>query len=318
MRRQSEQSLHGPSPLSRYHARILRFVWLLGILAIRAYGQEFAGAEACGACHKQQFESQSMTGHARALTLSSADQPGDWAFGSGAQAITFVSRVDRERYRELGATWFASRQGFGTTPGHGNQDGIDFRVFDSDARVLRCFGCHTTGPLTLDAEERIVPHELGVRCEVCHGPGGAHARNPVGVKPRNPARMTATGLNDFCRGCHRLDLETGEELTDVLDARLLRAQPLPLAASACYQASAGRLTCLTCHNPHEPLVKDAARYDAACVSCHTAPAHSSPVAGKACVSCHMPAVNFGDLTFRNHRIAVYEPGEPVRPVTALR
>jgi Cytochrome c554 and c-prime len=273
------------------------------------------GAATCAKCHPAEFDLQSRSAHAHTLAPSAPGQPGDWAFGAGQQAITFVSRVDRDHYRELGQTWYRALNGYGLTPGHRNLEGISFRVFDPDARILRCFACHSTGPLTLGEDDRIVPHELGVRCEVCHGPGGLHARDPARNRPRNPARLPSAGMNAFCATCHRLTLETGEELTDLHDSRNSRSQPLRLAASTCFQRSKGRLTCLTCHSPHAPLERSAAAYDTACKNCHMAPRHTEPVAGQSCTKCHMPAIRAANLVFVNHRIAAYRAEDPLSPVS---
>lgn len=67
--------------------------------------------------------------------------------------------------------------GYAITPGHRNSAGVEFRVFDPAARMLRCFACHSTGPVTPGGEDRITPHELGVRCEACQGPEALHARS---------------------------------------------------------------------------------------------------------------------------------------------
>ena len=150
---------------------------------LNAADSTYIGADKCAPCHAAEFAAQSKTGHARALRRSTATEPGDWAFGSGAQATTFVSRVDREMYREHGETWYRATNGFGFTPGHRNAAGVLFRLFDPDARILRCFGCHSTGPLGLGAEQDVTPHELGVGCESCHGAGSAHAADP-GANPR--------------------------------------------------------------------------------------------------------------------------------------
>jgi hypothetical protein len=94
-----------------------------------------------------------------------------------------------------------------------------------------------------------------------------------------------------------------------------RHQPLLLAASACFQRSGSRLSCLTCHAPHSVVERNQAAYDRTCAGCHAAPRHSAPVAGKPCVACHMPAVKLtAGLAFANHRIAVYRPEDPLAPV----
>jgi len=278
---------------------------------------DYAGAEACRPCHASNFASQSNTSHAHALAPCSPGQRGDWAFGAGLQAITFVTRVDRESYREDGLSWYRSLNGYAITLGQHDEKGVVFRTFDPAARFLKCFACHSTGPLSLGKEDEIVPHELGVRCEVCHGPAAAHAGDPAHNPLRTPAQLTAAAMNRFCAQCHRTDSETGEELTDLRDARNARDQPLRLAASICFRRGNGRLNCLTCHSPHRELDRNPSSYDVRCQTCHASKVHRQPVAGQACVSCHMPRIPNGPyLSFANHRIAVYAPGNPILPAIA--
>jgi predicted CXXCH cytochrome family protein len=275
-----------------------------------APGADYVGAAKCGECHPAEFESQSRSGHAHALAASANGQPGEWAFGAGVQAITFLARVDRESYRELGETWYRALNGYAITPGHKNRDGVVFRTFDPAARTLRCFGCHSTGPVTLAGEESIVPHENGVRCEVCHGAGSAHAAAPATIRLRI---VPGTEQLSFCGKCHRLDLDTGKELTDLANPWILRSPPRMLAASACYAKSRG---CVTCHSPHEALEQSLAAYDAICTRCHASAVHRQPVAGQACAQCHMPPVRLDNLVFTNHRIGIYGAASPLVPVSA--
>lgn len=285
--------------------------------ALAADPAGYVGAEACRSCHAANFTSQSATSHAHALAPSTPAQHGDWAFGAGLQAITFVTRVDRESYREDGLTWYRSLNGYAVTPGQRDAKGVVFRTFDPAARILACFGCHSTGPLALGKQDDVVPHELGVRCEVCHGPGAAHVRDHAHNPLRTPAQLTPVAMNRFCGQCHRTDSETGEELTDLRDPRNARDQPLRLASSRCFLRGNGRLNCLTCHPPHRELDRIASSYDRPCQGCHAKKVHREPLAGQACVSCHMPRVAFGpNLGFSNHRIAVYSPADPLVPVSA--
>ena len=68
-----------------------------------------------------------------------------------------------------------------------------------------------------------------------------------------------------------------------------------LRESACYAQSRGSLSCVNCHNPHEPSSTPAAlrRYTEACQSCHQTAvrklveARRHP-ASQDCASCHMP------------------------------
>src|SRR3954468_5365759 len=116
----------------------MRFVALaafsvIPVLAAAGPG-DYAGAEACRSCHATNFTSQSNTAHARSLAPSSAGQPGDWAFGAGLQAITFVTKIGPESYRENGLTWYRSLNGYGITPGQHDEKGVVFRTFDPAAR----------------------------------------------------------------------------------------------------------------------------------------------------------------------------------------
>src|SRR5262249_1444933 len=146
------------------------------------------------------------TPHARALAKSAPGQPGDWAFGSGHQAITFVSRVDAANYMEHGESWYKRSGGYAPTPGHRQPGGVRYRIFDPTAGILRCFACHSTGPLSQAADESIVVTETGVRCEDCHGPSAVHANSPASVRPLNPGKLNGGQINELCGACHRMPL----------------------------------------------------------------------------------------------------------------
>ena len=213
------------------------------VLLLLAAGppSEYIGAAACKQCHPAQFAAQSSSAHAQALVQSKPEQPGEWAFGAGEQAITFVRRLDPEHYLEEGKSWYRRLNGYARTPGAAADAGTRYRIYEPSAGILRCFACHSTGPLTMTSEEAIVPHELGVRCEVCHGPAAAHARDPGRVHPQNPGRLTAAEINTFCGGCHRMPAGA-TETPDLRNAWNARHQPLLLAASRCFRESQGRLS----------------------------------------------------------------------------
>jgi hypothetical protein len=293
-------------------------LFLPALLAVTA-GPDYAGAAACQRCHAAEFSAQSATAHASALARSKPPQPGEWAFGAGTQAITFVSRRDSEHYVELGETWFRKINGFALTPGHRDRAGVSYRIFDPSAAILRCFACHSTGPLSFDASEWIIPHEPGVRCEACHGPAAAHARDPQRNKMADPKQLSAGDLNTLCGACHRMPAAAGDA-TDLHNPWNARHQPLLLAASACFRESRGGLSCVTCHASHAPLERRLASYDAVCKNCHSSalhklPRHAQPMAGRACADCHMPQAHPGpNLAFTNHRIAVYGATDAMSPI----
>jgi hypothetical protein len=289
-----------------------------------AMAGQYAGSSACRGCHPAQFAEQSKSGHARALSRSSQHAlarlfpkaPGEWAFGAGDQAVTFVSPVDREFYVEHGLTFFRSSGSMGLTPGHQSAAGVRYRLFDPSAAILRCFQCHSTGPPRLAEGSRIEPFEAGVRCESCHGPGGEHIRRQ-GSKAaiQNPKRLTAAALTQFCGACHRK--QTAEEFPNWNDAWNVRHQPLYLVQSRCFRESSGQLSCLSCHPPHSPVVRSAEAYDEQCRRCHENVRHQNTVAAKrACAACHMPPVKLNEeLKFANHWIGVYRNGNVLRPIS---
>ena len=93
-----------------------------------------------------------------------------------------------------------------------------------------------------------------------------------------------------------------------------------MVLSKCYRSSGGRMSCLTCHDPHEQPGSDAASYyRKRCLGCHTETSCSLPLVARRrkappddCAGCHMPKqsltlISHSALT--NHRIVAYE-GEP--------
>jgi hypothetical protein len=251
-----------------------------------------------------------------AATLESA---AEWAFGAGDQAVTFVGQLDEDYYVEHHLSFYKSTGGFAPTPGHRtlrptdlrSAIGVLYRTFDSRTAILRCFQCHSTGPLRLDAGMRIQPSELGVRCESCHGPGRLHAQSRKRDAIFNPSRLDPAGLNRFCGTCHRPPASEDESV-DWTDSWNTRHQPVYLSQSACFRK--GNAACGTCHETHAPLRRnDVAFYDSKCASCHsTKSARCKP---SDCASCHMPKVApQPELRFVNHWIGVYDPKSPLKPV----
>ncbi len=292
--------------------------WML-ILPLCALGvrAQYVGSQSCQGCHPDQFAAQAISEHAHALAPAQPGSPGEWAFGAGRKAITYVTHKDEDTYVERAASYFASTKAMGVTPGHKAGVDLDYPTFHPTTSAVRCFRCHSTGQPALSADFTIQPAELGIRCEACHGPGGAHVEaGGGGATIRNPSRLNAVELNAFCGTCHRKPPEAGAEggWTDPWNAR---HQPASLSQAACFRKSSGKLSCLTCHDPHAPLATSARNYDQRCAGCHQDVRHRTDTAGIACVTCHMPEVQepAPELHFTNHWIGIYAKGNSLVPVS---
>jgi predicted CXXCH cytochrome family protein len=198
----------------------------------------------------------------------------------------------------------------------------------------------------------VFPAQLpeGIDCQRCHGPGAGHVAAARQGKPLseiraaivNPARLTPERQMEVCMQCH---LETtslqlpgamlrlgrgvfsyrpGEPLSDYIlyfdhapgnghdDKFEFVSTAYRLRKSACFEAGEGRLTCTSCHDPHQELSREDVlrRTDRACAACHESAIASLVSQGRHtavtdCASCHMPrrqGVDAIHVTVTDHRI----------------
>lgn len=248
-----------------------------------------------------------------------------YAFGQGKMGQTYLFERDGKFYESL-VSFYNQPKTLDFTIGHARTvprslaDAVG-RVL-SDEEVANCFGCHATGAVT-GSQLRLEKFAHGVRCEACHGPGGAHVAAITEGEPGsklifNPGRLSGDELTQqFCASCHR---GSGDEISLLNSAEInsVRFQPYRIFHSKCYSDDRD-ISCTACHNPHEALKEDLAYYDGKCLACHALkgkPAKagattSCPVANKDCTSCHMPRVEVKDAHFKftDHYIRVVKPGE---------
>jgi len=165
-----------------------------------------------------------------------------------------------------------------------------------------------------------------VSCEACHGPGLAHAAamktdTSTQLQIVSPARFKPAKAVDFCGACHGSPRDV--VLAGTVGRMTVRFPAYRLVKSRCWGTNGdARLTCFACHDPHQPLQRDAAAYDVACLRCHAnggaasenSRAHQAacPVAKSQCTSCHMPKVNIAEMhyDFTDHNIRIVKANAP--------
>ncbi|HXZ32139.1 MAG TPA: multiheme c-type cytochrome [Terriglobales bacterium] len=258
----------------------------------------------------------------------SASVPLTWAFGMGEVGQTYVYEQSG-RWYESRLSYYTGIRGLDFSPGHersipSSTDSALGRLFDI-GETQRCFGCHTTASTTKGQFDpgHLIP---GVTCEACHGPGAQHvAEKSMGAENQttlrsifNPAALRAVDAVEFCGACHRTAWDVA--LAGSKGVFNVRFQPYRLETSRCWGKGDARLVCFSCHDPHEPLVRDASSYDSRCMQCHVARTASKTshdhhavcrVSNKDCVTCHMPKQEIPGMhaKFTDHRIRIVHEDE---------
>ena len=261
----------------------------------------------------------------------------DYVVGSGIHAHTYLHRTAENKLVELPVSWYAEKGGYwAMSPGYDRRDQQDFRrAIPSDC--MFCHNGYPESPKGSVSDEAVfsTPLPEGIDCQRCHGPGRAHVdaagsgRASADAIRRgivNPARLDRDRQLDVCMQCH---LETtslplpnairrydrgpysyrpGEPLgnntlyfdrapgTGYDDRFEVAHQGYRLRKSACFRAS--RMTCTTCHNPHQGERGQQAvqRYVSICRNCHaTSHASGIPAGGATCLDCHMPKRRTDDV-----------------------
>lgn len=137
----------------------------------------------------------------------------------------------------------------------------------------------------------------------------------------DPGKLSPVDSVDFCGACHETWWDI--KLTGISGIANVRSQPYRLQRSKCWGKGDPRITCVACHDPHVPLVEEAASYDGKCLSCHLTtvgakvtkehPGAACPVGTKNCAACHMPKIEVPEMhyAFADHMIRIVRPGDPL-------
>lgn len=249
----------------------------------------------------------------------------DFVVGSGRRAQAYLYQRDN-LICSSPLNWFKNT-GWGLNPGFVSDDP---RRFDRRT-TAECLTCHAghLAQRTRGVDEFQKPpfHEAAIGCERCHGPGQAHAEfhelSQTGTDPiLQMAELTSRKKNAICYQCHFsaknrvlrtqrsvTDFRPGMDVEDVwsftrtkptVDANgratnLSTAHVQQMHESVCFTRSEGRLSCISCHDPHgTPSATDRVQfYRKRCLSCHEQQAcletpKAIEAAGGSCIDCHMP------------------------------
>lgn len=265
----------------------------------------YAGTDTCMKCHKMRNKAIAEGVKASPLTHALMDASADGAIEGDFSnapikkddvAFTLCWQRHEQNYLDkdlnvLPATWC--------------NDDKKWMARDSVDAGKLCVGCHTVG---YDPSTRKWVSE-GVGCESCHGPQGAHAKNPMKVKPPHLPDMTVRQKSMVCGQCHSggkakdgsaflTGYKPGDDLAAVWD---FQTGPQAAGRSQRYNEwsaspHADKVACTDCHDQHntsgqpsllqKPIVE-------LCGSCHKDQADISKHQPSAkptdtCATCHMP------------------------------
>jgi hypothetical protein len=278
-----------------------------------------------------------------------------YVFGSGTRGYSYLTNHDGFLF-QTPISWYSQKQCWDLSPGF--REGI---LLGRPVGGM-CLFCHAHRAQSDEDSENHYQEPIflghGIGCERCHGPGERHVDNPGRRDPKtgvdytivNPGHLEPALREAVCEQCHlageaRL-LRRGRKLYDFRPGLALgqfwsifvRAREPgqedkavnhveQMHVSRCFQASAGKLGCLSCHDPHVAIGPEQRvdHYRARCLSCHQDHGCSLPSAARrqtqtddSCIACHMPRYGTADIAHAaatNHRIVRQAPS-PAAPKAA--
>lgn len=251
---------------------------------------EYAGSDACFACHPGKYNDWKTSGHPYKLRPASVARYDALPLPEGYtwDDISYVIGGHRWKARYIDKKGYII-----TTDKKGNPMPTQWNIA-TDKWVdynpgkqtpYKCGPCHMTGYSPdghQDGLEGIVGTWAapGIHCEECHGPGKEHAASGDKSKIKVDTSAAACGKCHIRGEAQKIPAKAGfiehhEQYNEYLASR-----------------HADKIRCVTCHDAHKP-----ARFgiQEECASCHEKQGKdfagsSMQRAGVACIDCHMPKV----------------------------
>jgi tetratricopeptide (TPR) repeat protein len=266
-----------------------------------------------------------------------------FVLGSGVRGRSYLLNRDGYLFQSP-VSWYTQKGAWDLSPG------FEFSYPPERPVVASCLFCHSNQAEAVeDTRNRYrspIFHGYGIGCERCHGPGGRHVdgrrQEPNGDDTAdwtivNPGRLTPQLREAVCQQCHlqgvKRFVRRGRQIFDyrpglplheywavfvpapeLLDNQKAVGQVEQMAASRCFQASAGNMGCISCHDPHQvPSAERRLRYYRdRCLACHMENRCALPENVRrqqnqddSCIACHMPrfaSSDIGHTAVTDHRI----------------
>jgi hypothetical protein len=274
--------------------------------------------------------------------LTETEDVVSYAIGSGTHAYSYLIKHDGV-LTQSPITWFTRKNAWDISPGYTtNLDRFERPI------LAGCLFCHSNRadlePDTLNTYRDPIFHGHAIGCERCHGPGALHAQARENFREVedpdltivNPGRLSPALRESVCEQCHlggqQRVVRRGREAYDFRPGlpweSFVRVFVTPpeatqgnrvaghveqMHASRCFQQSAGRLGCVSCHDPHMlpgPEEKET-YYRDRCLQCHESKGCTVPLTKRRettraddCTVCHMAAedTNVRHVALTDHRI----------------
>lgn len=272
-----------------------------------------------------------------------------YAMGAGSTGVSYIIRRGDYLF-EAPLSYYSGSASWELSPGYAH-NALGF----ARPILATCACCHSGRPqpaVTGNGLYKEPPFkELAIGCENCHGPGQLHVQERLKNSQAsgtdtsivNPAKLPSWLRDDICMGCHEFgDARVFQQAKAFGDFRpgtpletTLAIFKLPLARgtgggsplldyyssmilSKCYRASRGRLTCLSCHDPHRTPIQGerTAYYRSRCLECHREASCGLALDERRrrtpaddCAGCHMPrrqVQGFSHAMVTSHRIVLDE------------
>jgi tetratricopeptide (TPR) repeat protein len=260
---------------------------------------------------------------------------GEIAFilGSGTRGRSYLLNRDGYLFQSP-LSWYTQKSAWDLSPGFEH-------AYPPERPVeVSCLFCHAN---QVEAVEDSGNHYrtpifrgYGIGCERCHGPGALHVESRrqdpdrvetpdwTIVNPRDLAPELREAVCQQChlqgevrfvrQGRHAFDYRPGLPLhqywavfvraPEFQDSQKAVSQVEQMIASRCFQASAGKLGCISCHDPHHlPSAANRLRYYRdRCLDCHQEKPCALPLDARRrrnqddnCIACHMPRLPSSDI-----------------------